>query len=411
MHLAMKRLLVVFAAAVLCATAAVPALAAGDPYRDKQWGLDRIDSSQSWAGSRGAGVTIAVVDTGIDLTHPDLKSKIVSHVTCIDSCVTGGDDDNGHGSHVAGIAAASTSNGIGIAGVAPSAKLMAVKVLGADGRGYCSDIGLGVRWAADHGADVINLSLSPATFGLDFGCGLQAAAEYAWDKGVVVVVSAGNDGLINLYGSSKLIVVGATGPDDAPASYSNSGADIYAPGGDTGGSCNPSTCVLSTYKDGGYASIQGTSQATPHVSGIAGQLVAKGYSNSQVLGRLASTADSVHGIRRVNAARAVGASSSTPTPTKSSKPRPGSPRPPASGGSGGGGSTPTPTASSTVKPSVLPTKIAPSTSGSPTSGGVLAAPPRRRTDVSSRTGLTIGAIVLGLIAAGATLFIRRRRTL
>ena len=390
----------------------LPARAANDPYRDKQWGLDQIHASESWAASKGAGVTIAIVDSGIDLTHPDLQSKIVSHVRCIDNCVSGGDDDNGHGSHVAGIAAASTNNGIGISGVAPSAKLMAVKVLGSDGTGWCSDIGLGVRWAADHGADVINLSLSPSALGLDVGCGLQAAAEYAWDKGVVVVVVAGNDGLVNLYGSSKLIVVGATGPDDAPTSYSNAGADIYAPGGETSGNCTPSTCVFSTYKNGQYASIDGTSMAAPHVSGVAAQLVAKGYSNTQVQSRILSTADNVNGIRRINAARAVGTSSSSPGPTKSSKPKSGSSHQPASGssGPGGGGSTPatSPTPGSTAKPSVLPTTIAPSADGSPTTGGVLAAPPRRPEVSPSRTGLVIGATALGLLAAAATIFVRRR---
>ena len=310
----MKRLLVVVSsAAVLCVTAAVPAWAASDPYRSRQWGLSKIRADRAWSTSKGAGVTIAIVDSGIDLTHPDLKNKIVSHYSCIGgTCKSGGDDDNGHGSHVAGIAAASTSNGLGIAGVAPSAKLMAVKVLGADGTGACGDVDAGIRWAADRGADVINLSLNPGVFGLDIFCGLQSAAEYAWGKGSVVVVAAGNDGLVNLYRSDSLIVVGATGPQDQPAAYSNAGADIYAPGGDRGsGSCTNANCVYSTWKDGKYATSQGTSMAAPHVSGITALLLSRGVSKAQILPRLKTTADHVGGILRVNAARAVGTVAAT----------------------------------------------------------------------------------------------------
>jgi serine protease len=327
----MKRLLATGAILILAfATMFAPAWAATDPYRSRQWGMSKIRADQAWSASKGSGVTIAIVDTGIDLTHPDLKSKIASHYTCIETCRVGGDDDNGHGSHVAGVAAAATSNGVGIAGVAPSARLMAVKALGADGSGLCSDIGLGVRWAADHGADVINLSLEPGLVGIDLFCGLQDAAEYAWGKGVVVVVAAGNSGLVNLYGSSALIVVGATGPNDEPATYSSSGADVYAPGGNRRSSpCSPQVCVFSTWKDGGYASIQGPSMATPHVSGVSALLLARGYSKSQILSRLRSTADDVNGILRVNAARAVGSVAGTKTtkPSSSSGSQGGSARP------------------------------------------------------------------------------------
>ncbi|MFY9588251.1 MAG: S8 family serine peptidase [Actinomycetota bacterium] len=315
-----KRSLATCALTLAFVSLMAPSWAAGDPKRSLQWGLTKVRADQAWSASKGSGVTIAILDSGIDLTHPDLKNKIVSHVTCIETCTAGGDDDNGHGSHVAGIAAASTSNGIGIAGVAPAAKLMSVKVVGANGSGSCADIDLGVRWATDHGADVINMSFGP-DLTIDLLCGLQDAAEYAWSKGVVVVVAAGNNGLINLYGSDSLIVVGATGPNDEPASYSNSGADIYAPGGNRRSApCSPDNCVYSTWKDGGYASIEGTSMATPHISGIAALLLARGYKNTQILPRLRSTADDVDGILRVNAARAVGSVAGT----KTTKPRPSS---------------------------------------------------------------------------------------
>jgi subtilisin family serine protease len=351
----MKRLLATGAILIVVFATMVPAWAATDPYRSRQWGLTKIRADQAWSASKGAGVTIAILDTGIDLTHPDLKNKIVSHYACTDGvCSTGstkGDDDHGHGSHVGGIAAAATNNGAGIAGVAPSARLMAVKVLGSDGSGYCSDIELGIRWAADHGADVINLSLGPIIVGLGIFCigGLQDATEYAWGKGIVVVISAGNDGLFNLYSSGSLIVVGATAANDAPAPYSNSGADIYAPGGYRGsGECKPETCVFSAWKDGSYISIQGTSQAAPHVSGIAALLIARGYKNTQILPRLKSTADNVNGVQRVNAARAVGSVAGTNTTKPSSSP--------SSGGRGGSARTPSqslsPTSAATRSPSV-----------------------------------------------------------
>jgi subtilisin family serine protease len=413
----MRRWLVMAATAAALLAGVLPARAAGDPYRDRQWGLDQIKAAEAWPVSKGAGVTIAIVDSGIDLTHPDLKSKIAASYSCIGgSCASGGDDDNGHGSHVAGIAAAATGNGVGIAGVAPSAKLMAVKAIDEDGRGACSDIELGIRWAADHGSDVINLSLGPEILqgnvtGVLCIDGLQDAAAYAWNKGNVVVVSAGNDGLFSFYSSPDLLVVGATGADDAPASYSNSGADVYAPGGDPPGSCSATTCVFSTWKDGAYASNAGTSMAAPHVSGVAAQLLAKGYSNSQVRSRILSTADSVNGIRRVNAARAVGTSSNTPTPKKSSPSKSGS-TPPFSGSGGGGGSgTNSPgSPSSSATPSMIPSTIAPSSGSSPTSGGLASGPRARSADTSTRTGLVIGATALALVAAIATAILRRRAT-
>ena len=134
----MKRpVLTSFAAAFVTCALVSPANAATDPGRSQQWGLTKIHADQAWTKAKGAGITIAIVDTGIDLTHPDLKAHIASHYDCTGgSCVggaTAGNDDNGHGSHVAGIAAAVTGNGVGVAGVAPSAKLMAVKVLDSSG--------------------------------------------------------------------------------------------------------------------------------------------------------------------------------------------------------------------------------------------------------------------------------------
>jgi serine protease len=411
------------ASAALVLAAAVSAWAGSDPFRARQWALDRIQADKAWSASRGAGVTIAVVDTGIDLTHPDLKGKIASKYTCVGGvCSSGGDDDNGHGTHVAGIAAAATGNGVGISGVAPAAKLMAVKVLDSDGSGACSDIELGIRWAADHGARVVNLSLGPGLFTAPTGflCtnGLQQAAAYAWNAGSVVVIAAGNDSLVSLYSSDDLLVVGATGADDDLARYSNSGANIYAPGGDRGSAaCKESTCILSTWKDDRYAIDEGTSMATPHVSGVAALLLARGYTNSQVLSRIRSTADNVNGILRVNAARAVGAGV---TPSASKPPAsgsgPGSTR--RSSSSTGSQTVPRGTAGATgptapASPAATPSGTAAPAAAAPDQAAnhPQALPPASERDSSGKPVLIVLAVLAASLVslAGGRVLMRRFR--
>src|SRR3712207_6263836 len=166
------------AAGVLAASVLAPANASNDPLWDRQWGPQQVRADQAWATSTGAGTVIAVVDSGVDLSHPDLQGKLVAGTTTI-GCAKGqttcgngdwkgvdgvGQANDTHGTHVAGIAAAATNNGIGIAGVAPDAKIMPVKVL-EDGSGDSGAISAGIVWAADHGADVINLSLGIAIGG------------------------------------------------------------------------------------------------------------------------------------------------------------------------------------------------------------------------------------------------------
>lgn len=418
----MKPVLTSLAAALLACALVSPAYAATDPGRSQQWGLSKIHADQAWTKTKGAGITIAIIDTGIDLGHPDLKAHIASHYDCTSgSCLGGasaGNDDSGHGSHVAGIAAAVTSNGVGVAGVAPSAKLMAVKVLDSQGNGRCGDIVIGIRFASDHGARVINLSLGPQTQLLDLIFGntclrdLQSAADYAYGRGDVVVIAAGNDSIKSAYNDPSLEVVGATGPNDEVAAYSNTGADVYAPGGDQQGQCqNASTCILSTWMNNGYAVDQGTSMAAPHVSGLAALLLSEGYSNAQTVARINSTADSVNGIRRINAMRAVGATSQpsgpSPTPTPTHR-RSSGPRVP---------STSTPT----VKPSTAKTVSAPSATPSssvlavtPTispSPSAKAAGPSGSTAAHSRaTQLTLAALAIVVVAfATARVAVRRRR--
>lgn len=419
----MKRpVLASLVAAFLTCALVPPAFAATDPGRAQQWGLTKIHADQAWTKAKGAGITIAVVDTGIDLTHPDLKAHIASHYDCTSgSCVggaTAGNDDNGHGSHVAGIAAAVTSNGVGVAGTAPSAKLMAVKVLDSSGSGKCSNIVTGIRFASDHGARVINLSLGPETGLLDFILGnscvqdLQNAAAYAFGRGDVVVIAAGNSSIKAAYDSNALEVVGATGPQDEVASYSNTGANVYAPGGNASGQCqSASNCILSTWMDGGYALDQGTSMAAPFVSGLAALLLSEGYSNAQTVSRINSTADDVNGIPRINAMRAVGATtqssgSSTPTPTPTRHRSSGTPTP-----STPKTSKPSSPAKTVAPPSASPSSsvlaVTPSISPSPTSH---AEGPAVSTAAHSRaTQLGLAALAIVVVGFATARAIARRR--
>ncbi|GAB3177948.1 subtilase family protein [Micromonospora palomenae] len=319
-------------AAALVAVAATSAqAAANDPLYDKQWGLRQIHAEQAWATSTGAGVVIAVVDTGVDLSHPDLAPKLVPGATFIDcgsaSCGNGdwrgpnGRPDAGdeHGTHVAGIAAAATGNGVGVAGAAPDAKIMPIKVLEA-GSGSFADIAAGIRYAADNGAQVVNLSLGalPGSQALTL-TGVESAATeaiaYAQAKGVAVIAAAGNE-TAPLCGTpaweSGALCVAATDRNEVKAWYSNLGvkADlkaVAAPGG--AGLVNCDDDVWSSVPVGAgsagcgqssYDAYAGTSMATPYVSGVAALLFAQQRSLENVYSTLMGTARTpVLGLRGI----------------------------------------------------------------------------------------------------------------
>lgn len=339
------------AAELACAIAlacAAPAIAApgrvkSDPMFEQQWGLIKVKAPQAWARSTGRGVVVAVIDTGVDLTHPDLKGKLVRGVNLVDPSKPP-QDDHGHGTHVAGIIAAATRNGRGISAVAPDAKIMPVKVLDKSGGGTTEAIAKGIRYAADHGADVINMSLAEeAVIGnvstlLGENDEMHAAIDHAWRKGVVIVVAAGNSTVplcSEPAAADNTICVGAVGPDDTRAYYSQGDATnmksfVSAPGGAAVtaspdgvgiGGDDPSVNILSTVGRGtgmdrnktGYASAAGTSMAAPHVAGVAALLLAQRRSPSEVVKRILETAkdlgvpgrDPVYGYGLVDAATAV----------------------------------------------------------------------------------------------------------
>ena len=292
-----------------------------DPLFPHQWALDQMNTPEAWArGATGANTTIAVVDTGVDLQHPDLSSKIVAghdFVASNGDCPAGPQDENGHGTHVAGIAAAVTDNGIGVAGVAPDAKIMPVRVLDADGSGASDDVAAGIVWAADHGAEVINLSLGelPIVGQLEpLNAEIEAAVTHAWDRGSLVVAAAGNETFpLCSYPSfaDHAVCVGATESRGLPSYYSNfpnnkTMLGFRAPGGVGSVFCEDDEDIWSTMWPGstydctgsgslsGYDTLAGTSMASPQVAGVAALLSGQGLTNQQIVDRLKATSSN-HG--------------------------------------------------------------------------------------------------------------------
>lgn len=285
-----------------------------DPYFDDyyQWGLFQIQAPQAWNITHSSpDIRIAILDTGIDSAHPDLGAKVVAKKN-FTSSTTVEPVSNSHGTHVAGIAAAITDNGVGIAGLGYNASLMNVKVLGDDGYGYHSWIAQGIIWATDNGANVINLSLG----GRSSSSILKDAVDYAWNHGVVVVAAAGNDGSTSpLYPAyyDNCIAVAATDGNDELTSWSNHGewVDVAAP-----------ATAWSTQPHGEYGYMAGTSVASPYVAGLASLVFSvatdsnsNGWLNDEVRSRIETACDDVDidvSYGRINAFKAVQGSSPTP---------------------------------------------------------------------------------------------------
>lgn len=229
-----------------------------DPYLSAQWGVTRIFAPEAWAVSVGSGVPVAVIDTGIDATHPDLQGQVLPGYDFVNADADPF-DDHGHGTRMAGIVAARAGNAEGIAGIAPQAALLPVKVLDADGYGAYSAVVSGIIYAVDNGARVLNLSLS----GTVESAVLQDAVDYAAAHDVVVVAAAGNYGIdLPAYPAAArgAVAVSAINQDDARPSFSNFGdwIDVAAPGVD----------IVTTSVNHGYASTSGTSPAAAFASGV-----------------------------------------------------------------------------------------------------------------------------------------------
>jgi subtilisin family serine protease len=228
------------------------------PPEELPWGVDRIDAEYAWLeGLTGAGIEVAVVDTGIDYNHPDLANNCKGGVNVI-NVRKGYKDDNGHGTHVAGIIAAE-DNDIGVIGVAPEAWLYGVKVLDRRGSGFVSDVIDGITWCIENGMNIANMSLGTNA---DIQS-LQDACDAAYDAGVLLVAAAGNDGGAVDFPAAydSVIAVAATDVSDVRPNWSSHGPQVLL--------AAPGVEILSTWKGGDYRTGSGTSMASPHVAGTA----------------------------------------------------------------------------------------------------------------------------------------------
>ena len=320
------RVVALLTALLVAAPAVAVALEATDPRRSQLWWFDTLGIEEAWDTSQGDGVVVAVLDTGADLGHPDLVGQFA---TAQDGrtgrdFVDEGDvtDPNGHGTIVTGLVAAAANNGEGVAGVAPAARVLPVRVLDADGRGSASTVDAAIRWSVDNGADVINLSLEVEE--TDGGpdatlTAPNAAIEYAWERGVVVVAATGNSGAgaAGYPEGSPVLLVGASEREDQRAAFSDAERldAVMAPGVD----------MVSTWcsrlPDGGcdpelrYGIGDGTSFAAPVAAGAVALLLGSGLDHEQAVRVLRETAvdlgpegpDETFGVGRIDARAALAA--------------------------------------------------------------------------------------------------------
>ena len=292
-----------------------PDLITNDPYLGSEWHLPKIRASIAWDSTIGTGVTIAILDTGVDVSHPDLADKIVPGWNFHNNTANTA-DDFGHGTKVAGTAAASTNNGIGVAGVAGATRIMPIRISDSAGTGSWSAMAQGLTYAADKGVRVANISFMVGGVST-----VQSAAQYMKSKGGLVFVSAGNTGVVySAAPSTTLIVVGATASNDTVASFSTFGpyVSLSAPG----------VGIYTTAKGAAYGAVNGTSFASPIAAGVAALVMAAnpGLTSTQIEGLLFTTAldlgsagkDAYYGNGRIDAAAAVGAALALPVADTSS---------------------------------------------------------------------------------------------
>lgn len=408
----MSRVSVASVLAALLLAVPATALAAADPYvgngQDRQWHLERVRAPDAWATTRGGGGIVAVIDTGVRLTHEDLADRILRNGNgqVIGRDFVDNDDDpndlQGHGTLVAGLIAATEGNNLGGAGVGPRLRIMPIRVLDEDGSGNGDDVSAAIRWAADRGADVINLSLECSGAGLGgildglscsaLGGAPEEAVAYAASRGSVVVAAAGNDGssFTDYDSDSPVLLVGATDRDDAISSFSDRGRSdvVVAPGEEIVSTWCRTSPDTPCNRNDTYGKADGTSFAAPQVAAAVAMLMAEGLSGPQAVARVRATArdlgsggpDSTYGHGLLDVAAAVAGLGQPPDPDPTTPdpdptvpdPDPTTQRPapdpttdgpgpsPTSGPSPSPSSTlsPTPSPSGTPSPSPSPTEVA-----------------------------------------------------
>jgi len=287
---------------------AAPRTRSGDPLLDKQWSLKAVDANSAWKVTQGNNVVVAVVDTGVDLNHPDLKANLVNGYNA-EEPGTPPQDGHYHGTHVAGIIAAVQNNGEGISGIAPQAKIMPVRTIS---NGGVAEVVDGITWAADNGAKVINLSLGWDYPNASVEETIQRAVKYALDKNVVICAALSNsssfnprstpDNLAGKPGFEGVIGVGNVDVGDRRQGAYGNWKSVSSPG----------TQIMSTLPDGKYGNLTGTSMATPMVAGIAALMLAQNpaLKNGEIRKKMMDTAkdlgtpgfDDQFGAGRINAA-------------------------------------------------------------------------------------------------------------
>jgi subtilisin family serine protease len=404
---------------------APPAHASADPFYVRQWGPDDVGAPAAWSRSKANGVTIAVVDSGVDVDHPDLKAKLVPGRDFGDNDDNPDDDSelkdgegkvvHGHGTHVAGIAAAITDNNVGVAGVAPLAKIMPLKVFPSNPNGsllnIASAVPSAIRYAVDNGARVINLSLGdilPRTALIGI---METPCADAYSRGALCVVASGNSGENNASGykqGAEFLLVTAhdrAGRHAGFGQHADTQWALSAPGVD----------IYSTFpvELGSYATEQGTSMAAPHASGVAALLFAVGYSVGQVIERMLSTArpmgnPGVNGAGKVDAAAALGVT--PPPPTTAPTQRTVTTRRATSAGATSGNRTGSATTQATIAQGVVNDEDL-AFSGGPGGNAKLtqAGPRKKAKEVSDATMLvTLGALAVFGLGWGVLSATRRR---
>jgi serine protease len=379
--------------AVLALLLAPSAGATGDTWHGQAVNLPGAQE----AGRGGAGVVVAVVDTWVDGAHPDLGGRVLPGADCTGPgpCRPGPPpgDPCSHGTHVAGTVVSSSF------GVAPAATVLPVRVLvRRDGKcqGDASDVAEGIRYAADSGADVLNLSLGGGLVpGVTRSPEIRMAIVGAAQRGLVVVVAAGNSGgpLTEAYGEDALVVA-ATGPSGALAAYSqrDGDVDLAAPGGDAGGaSCTESTCIAAPTPGGGFGLLEGTSMAAPHVAGTAALLLAQDPQRgaADVTDTMIRTARPLDGAGAgsLDAARALSLRTSSP---------PASPPPPPSPVDPAALPPPLPPLEPPAAAEPVPLEEPPAPVGAPTADQ----PPLAAETSATRLALPAGIALLLVLAAG-----------
>jgi len=335
---------VIAAVGVLLAVNAQPALASQDPLFATQWNLQQIDAPAAWARSTGKGVRIGIVDSGVFANQEDLAGKVVAATDCLNTggnpnaCAGTGLDDSGHGTLMAGIAAATKDNGRGIAGVAPDARLVVARVLTHNG-GSIADVEAGVRWVVQHGAQVVNLSVADnPTAQRPVDLLFASAVDWAWQAGAVPVIASGNSDSLGPgqenFANLNALTVGATDSRGLVVPYVNhlrtTKWGVLAPGGSGTGDQRD---VISTWVNPSdpsatnlYARRGGASVSAAHVSGLVALLLAEGLSPTQAVQRILATAKPMscgfdcNGL--IDAAAAVGSVAPPPRAEQPTVPSP-----------------------------------------------------------------------------------------